>query len=281
MFEDSVDAAIAASLSLILEVSGNPKAGNVDREHNFHDLRYEHFIASAVGAVPAFITVARNKKIGDGILNAVRESMRWHKAGNVHFGAFLLLVPLIAAWDYGRKEDVAMGAVTLLKKSDYRDSLKVLEAFRMCKARVVKAERYDLQDEKTENEIKDKRMNLYDWMKIAPDDNLVAKELVEGYRISLFGAEILLNMNADTNESIVTLYHTLLSLYPDPLIIAKKGRKYAEKVVEWAKEVVECMDIKKIRMLDEKLIMDKANPGTIADLTVSSIYLALHEGWKI
>ena len=279
MIKRSEDAAIAACLALLLEVSGNPKSGNVDREHDFWDLRYEHFIASAVGAFPAFLMVAESGKIGDGVLLAVEESMRWHKAGNVHFGAFLLLTPLIASWREGNMVEMAKKAVEMLKKTDYSDSLKVLEAFRMCGARVVKAEKMNLQSSETEREIREKKVNLYDWMKMAPKENLIAKELAEGYQISLYGAEFILNSDMDANDTITTLYHDLLSKYPDPLIVAKKGKEYALKVMEWARNATGNRE--RIRELDEKLLRDNANPGTIADLTASSIYLAIAEGWRV
>lgn len=277
MLKSPSEAAVAACLSLLLEVSGNPKAGNVDREHDFKDLRFEHFLASAAGAFPAFLEVAKKRKIGEGVLMAVKESMKWHKAENVHFGAFLLLVPLVASWDAGDMTEIAESAKERLKNTGYEDSLSVLKAFRFCNARVVEADELNLRDEETEREIVQKGINLYDWMKIAPDENLIARELVNGYRISVEGAEFILNYENSEN-AVVELYYHFLSKYPDPLIIAKMGRDYAEKVTEWAKKA---NTDEKRRELDEKLLKDNANPGTIADLTTSSIYLALAEGWRI
>ncbi len=279
MVESGKEAAVAASLALLLEVSGNPKAGNVDREHDFEDLKYEHFLASAVGALPVFLEISTSRKVGEGIYRAVVESRRWHTAVNVHFGAFLLLVPLVAAWDEGGKEEVAAGAVELLKKTSYEDSLFVLRAFRMSEARVVEAAKMDLSDDETEREIKEREINLYEWMKMAPKENLIARELVEGYGISLKGAELLMSLEGDVNERIVFLYHTLLSKYPDPLIMAKKGRDYARRVMEMAGRVLK--EEMLIEELDRELLENGANPGTIADLTASSIYLALIEGWRV
>ncbi|MBO8180351.1 MAG: triphosphoribosyl-dephospho-CoA synthase [Archaeoglobus sp.] len=277
MLKSPIEAAVAACLSLLLEVSGNPKAGNVDREHDFKDLRFEHFLASAAGAFPAFLEVAEKRRIGDGVLMAIKESMKWHKAENVHFGAFLLLVPLVASWDAGDMADIAERARERLKNTGYEDSLSVLNAFRLCNARVVEAEELNLRDEETEREIVQKGINLYDWMKMAPEENLIARELVGGYGISVEGAEFILNFEK-TEKAVIELYYYLLSKYPDPLIIAKLGREYAEKITEWAKKAK--TDDER-RELDEKLLKDGANPGTIADLTASSIYLALAEGWRI
>ncbi|MDI3496766.1 triphosphoribosyl-dephospho-CoA synthase [Archaeoglobus sp.] len=277
MLKTPSDAAVAGCLSLLLEVSGNPKAGNVDREHDFDDLKFEHFLASAAGAFPAFLEVAEKRIIGEGVLRAVKESMRWHRAENVHFGAFLLLVPLISSWDAGGMVDIAEAARNRLRRTDFRDSLSVLEAFRLSNARVVEAGELNLKDRKTEEEIAQKKINLYEWMKIAPEENLIARELVDGFKISIEGAKFLLSFG-NSGKAVVELYYHLLSKFPDPLVIAKMGREYAEKITEWAEKARTEEERKE---LDEKLLKDGANPGTIADLTASSIFLALAEGWRI
>lgn len=277
MFKNAIDAAVAACLSMLLEVSGDPKAGNVDREHDYADLKFEHFLASATGAFPAFIEAAKSRKIGKCILMAVEESSRWHKAGNVHFGAFLLLIPLLTAWDEEGMRKMGRKATENLRKTSYWDSLNLLKAFRMSSARVVNAKNLDLRDTKTEKMLLDSKINIYDWMAMAPEENLIAKELVSGYSVSIEGAEFILKSEKPAKETIVDLYYHLLSTHPDPLVIAKKGREYANKLMELAGKAKSFEARKK---LDERLLMDGANPGTIADLTASSLYLALAEGWR-
>jgi len=277
MFKNAIDAAVAACISLLLEVSGDPKAGNVDREHDFADLKFEHFLASATGAFPAFIEAAESRKIGDSILRAVEESRRWHKADNVHFGAFLLLIPLLTAWDEEGIRRMGRRATENLRKTSYKDSLNLLKAFRMSSARVVNARNFDLRDEETEKMLLKAKINIYDWMAMAPEENLIARELINGYSISVEGAEFILNSEKPAKDTIVNLYYHLLSNYPDPLVIAKKDREYANKLMEWAKKA---KSIKARKELDEKLLRDEVNPGTIADLTASSLYLALAEGWR-
>ncbi len=280
-FKSSEDAAIAACISLLLEVSGNPKAGNVDRDHNFEDLRYEHFLISAAAAMPSFMR-ATHGEIGRSIYEAVKRSMEWHSAENVHFGAFLLLVPLLGTWRERSKESAAKRAVENLKNTDAEDSIFILKAFKLSKARVMEAKELTLKNDKTEETLKKDSINVYSWMKLAPKENLIARELVEGYPISLRGAEFLLNSSMDVNDSIVFLYHTLLAEYPDPLIVAKAGFRTAKEVTEMAKKALESeKPIEAFRRLDLYLLENRLNPGTIADLVSSSIYLALHEGWRI
>src|SRR5512136_1895288 len=87
-----------AQLAMILEVSATPKPGNIDRDHNYTDTRFEHFLASAVGVYPILEKAARSDSgVGSLIREAVNESSRWQRGGNTHFGALVLLIPLVMA----------------------------------------------------------------------------------------------------------------------------------------------------------------------------------------
>ena len=46
---------------MLLEVSASPKPGNVDREHNYPDTFFEHFIASSVSVYPTIEMAARSR----------------------------------------------------------------------------------------------------------------------------------------------------------------------------------------------------------------------------
>ncbi|MEM3505355.1 MAG: triphosphoribosyl-dephospho-CoA synthase, partial [Archaeoglobaceae archaeon] len=65
------------------------------------------------------------------------------------------------------------------------------------------------------------------------------------------------------------------------LIISKFGIEKALEVMSLAKKAIEAKDFNEFRRLDEFLLKNRLNPGTIADLTASSIYLAFLEGWKV
>jgi triphosphoribosyl-dephospho-CoA synthase len=83
-----------AQLAMLLEVSATPKPGNVDRDHDFPDVTYGHFLASVIGVGPVFEKAAMsNDKVGSLIRDAVGESTKWNGAKNTHFGTFLLLMP--------------------------------------------------------------------------------------------------------------------------------------------------------------------------------------------
>ena len=285
MFRRAEDAATAGILALLLEVSGTPKAGNVDRDHNFSDLRFEHFLASASAVYPVFLKSARGESsIGKLVLEAVEKSMSWHRAKNVHFGCFMLLIPLIRCW---KAEDVGRAVVEELKRTSVEDSLAVLKAFRLSEARVMEVEELSLTEEKTERRLIEQNVNLYEWLLHSPKENIVAMELINGYKISFKGRDVLLDFfteHEDVNLAIVYTYHYLLSEYLDPLVIAKHGLKVAEEVREKAKKVLNkfeiSFNIEILKSFDEELLARNINPGSIADLTASSIYLALKEGMR-
>ena len=80
---------------MVLEVTASPKLGNVDRGHDYPDTRLEHFLASAVFARAALERAeAGEGGIGALIEAAVRDT-NCHAGGNTHFGAFILLIPLV------------------------------------------------------------------------------------------------------------------------------------------------------------------------------------------
>ena len=85
-----------AQLALLLEVTGTPKPGNVDRAHDHDDLRFEHFVTGAVGALPGLRLAADGEPVGDAFERAVA-GMSQQAAGNTQFGALLVLTPLVRA----------------------------------------------------------------------------------------------------------------------------------------------------------------------------------------
>ncbi len=259
-------------LSLLLEVSANPKPGNVDREHDLKNLKFEHFVLSSIAVYPIFEECeVRRGSIGRNFLKAVEVSYRVCKT-NVHFGSFLLLIPLI--WCRGNVSAV----VGELKRTSYEDSLAVLKAFRLSRPRVMDVKEMSLKEENVERELVEKNINLYDWLSKSPKENVIARELIEGYRRSLEGSRVFLKTYEEFgsfNASTVYTYTFLLSRHLDPLIIAKHGIETAEYVRNRAKEILDNFNLDDLRSFDEELLNRDINPGSIADLTCASIYLAL------
>ncbi|WP_456370247.1 triphosphoribosyl-dephospho-CoA synthase [Geoglobus sp.] len=282
MFSSPEDAAVSAVLSMLLEVSANPKAGNVDRDHDFHDLRYEHFLASSSAAFPVFVRIAGHEiGIGQGVLELVRKTSEFHSAENVHFGAFLLLSPLVYSMGDVRS------AVRAIKGTTSEDSLYVRKAFELSKARVMEADTADLRDSDVEKKIVEMGVNLFEWMKLAPSENFIAREYVDGFPLTERGKDLIFEVydrTEDVNATLVVCYISFLSTLRDPLIIAKKGREVAEAVREMAEESLELYRLTEnfavFGELDVRVRALGVNPGSVADLVIASAYLALSEGWR-
>ena len=103
-----------AQLAMMLEVCAYPKPGNVDRCHDYPETRLEHFLASTILARPALEEADRGQgRIGEIIKHAVRDT-NCHEGGNTHFGAFILLIPLV----YGKGIPGAMEAIAKTETSD-------------------------------------------------------------------------------------------------------------------------------------------------------------------
>jgi triphosphoribosyl-dephospho-CoA synthase len=116
-----------AQMAMMLEVCAYPKPGNVDRCHDYPETRLEHFLASTILARPALEEADSGKgRIGEIIKHAVRDT-NCHTGGNTHFGAFILLIPLV----YGRG---IPGALEAIAKTDSSDAVAFYKAFARAKA---------------------------------------------------------------------------------------------------------------------------------------------------
>ena len=75
------EVAAAAQLACLLEVSA-PKPGNVSPGRDFHDTRYEDFLASAVAIGPA-LAAAGERPVGATIRSAVEATSRWTRRSRI------------------------------------------------------------------------------------------------------------------------------------------------------------------------------------------------------
>lgn len=224
-----------AQLAMLLEVSASPKPGNVDREHDYPDTCFEHFVASSVGVYPALEQAARSRNgIGSLVNVAVCESASWQRGGNTHFGAFLLLVPLaMAAGEllsgneagsesgskFGKEsiynpgkghkkldpedfEILAARAHALVRATDSGDAVEFYRAFGAGGVRVNGVEEFDLEDPDSTAKLLEKDVTLYDLMEISKGYDLIANEWTTGFRRCLEGAKSVLEfMQARNGES--------------------------------------------------------------------------------
>ncbi len=268
-----------AQLAMLLEVSSTPKPGNVDRNHDFDDVKYEHFLASAIGIGPIFERVAIAKEgIGYFIRESVEESIRWQSGGNTHFGAFLLLVPLVMA----AGNDGVKSVTKVVQDTSVEDAVEFYKAFRCTKVRVGSVKELSIDDPNSVNEIKRRELTLYDLMKISVKYDAIAHEWISGFQRTFRGASVLEEKlgQMSMNNAIVFTYLTLLSERPDTLVQSKFGVEKAIQVSDKASQLIENWDLDAIRDFDEEFIQEGINPGSTADVVIGSLFVALLGGVK-
>ena len=259
-----------AQLAMILEVSAYPKPGNVDRCHDYPETRLEHFLASAIFARPALEEAALGKgRIGEIIKHAVRDT-NCHSGGNTHFGAFILLIPLV----YGK--DIP-GALEAIAKTDVSDAVAFYKAFAMTSVRMNATDDLDVNDPHTLTLIREREMTLLDVMQHSAANDMVAREWVTGFPLSRRGADLLKEIGPGRG-AIVRMFLTLLATEPDTFIIKKHGIDVARETMLSAGDVLDGR--RTAEDLDAECIARDINPGSLADIVIAAIYIALGEGWS-
>ena len=263
-------AAERAQLALMLEVCAYPKPGNVDRCHDYPDTRLEHFLASTLFARPALEEAETGTgRIGEIIRHAVRDT-NCHKGGNTHFGAFILLIPLVYGGDIP-------GAIRAIEKTDVSDAVAFYKAFALTSVKMNVTDELDVHNPHTLTMIRDRDMTLLDVMGHSAANDMVAREWVTGFPLTRRGADILKQLGPG-RQAIVNTFMTLLASEPDTFIIKKHGVVVAQETMLVAREVLDGKH--SLKDFDADCIERDINPGSTADIIISSIFIALGEGWQ-
>jgi triphosphoribosyl-dephospho-CoA synthase len=259
-----------AQLAMMLEVCAYPKPGNVDRCHDYPETHLEHFLASTIFARQALEEAAEGKgRIGEIIRHAVRDT-NCHEGGNTHFGAFILLIPLV----YGK--DIP-GAIAAVSRTDTSDAVAFYKAFAMTAVKVKASDELDVNAPHALTLIRDREMTLLDIMQHSAANDMVAREWVTGFSLVRRGADLLKQLGPG-RQSIVDAFVTLLATEPDTFIIKKHGLDVARETMLRARDVLDGKQ--SIQQFDEDCIQRDINPGSIADIIIASIFIALGEGWS-
>ena len=263
-------AAERAQLAMVLEVCAYPKPGNVDRCHDYTETRLEHFLASTIFARPALEEAeAGVGRIGEIIKHAVRDT-NCHEGGNTHFGAFLLLIPLI----YGKG---IPGALAAIEKTDVSDAVAFYKAFAMTSVKMNATDDLDVHDPHTLTIIRDREMTLLAVMRHSAANDMVAREWVTGFPLTRRGADLLRQFGPG-RQAIVDTFLALLASETDTFIIKKHGTAVAQEILFKAREVLDGK--RSLVDFDADCIERGINPGSTADIIIASIFIALGEGWQ-
>lgn len=267
---------LCVQLACIWEVLA-PKAGNVDRRHDFADLGLVDFLAAAAAIAPVF-EQAPHRDVGDTVLAAV-EATRQVTGTNVNLGMVLLLAPLARV---PRDVPLVEGIGPVLDALTVEDARRVYRAIRLAQpGGLGKVPDQDVAAEPT--------LTLKEAMGLAADRDLVARQYAEGFRTVLQEgmptlARTLERTGALPQAIVLTQLH-LMQRHPDSLIARKCGPEEARRSAILAGEVLEAgypdtvRGREKYAELDAWLRADghRRNPGTTADMVAACLFAALRD----
>jgi len=301
------------NLASLLELSGYPKPGNVHRNKDFIDTYFEHFLAGIVAIQPNFkelcertfyepnIIKGNYSKVQLGLFfsNAAEQMMKWQKGGNVLLGHILILAPLLVAATISlRRKKLSFEFYTkTLKKiiddSTTEDTIFLYHAIRKCNpGGLGVVNKYDLNDDKSIEELKIDKMNLKKIFDFSKENDLISLEYSTGYKIILNeGLPYYFKVFEEThniNTATVNTFLKILSQHPDTLIIRKAGLKEALYVSQHADEIINLGGNTSKKGREMLIALDtllqkqrgKLNPGTTADLIAGIIFSALLFGLR-
>lgn len=275
------EVASAAQLACLLEVNVS-KPGNVSRNHDFADCRFEDFLASVVAIGPAFRESARSS-VGEIILGAVKAT-RGLVGTNTNLGLAIVLAPLAKAAAAGHPGGLRPAVAEVLAGLTEEDARTCYEAIRTAApAGMGKAGRGDVYAGNA-------GLTLLEAMELARGRDALAREYVTGFQVTFeIGAPTLRKLwesGCRFSDCILQAFLTILAQTPDSLIARKNGPAAAERVSGLAREVLEEGGVFSKKGLDEVKKLDVAlrdgrhllNPGTTADLTAAALFAFLVEG---
>lgn len=269
-----------AVLAMVLEVSGTPKPGNIDRNHDYADTKYEDFLAAAVGVYPVLEKASRSGSMGELILKATEESTSWQPGGNTHFGAYILLFPLIKA-ACESPGDIQNTAINIVRESTVEDAVDFYRAFSKVPVKMKDSADLDVSDASSLEDIRKRGMTLFNIMEISSKNDIVAREWTNGFQ-RCFNAAELIHERRDSgtlNDAIVLTYLELLADEPDTFVAKKYDMDKAIYVQGLAIDVVERRMT--LNELSSRLYREKINPGSTADIIIAGIFIALLRGMRV
>ncbi|MFB6157154.1 MAG: triphosphoribosyl-dephospho-CoA synthase [Haloferacaceae archaeon] len=269
-----------AELALLLEVAGTPKPGNVDRDHDFADLRFEHFLSGAVGARPGLDAAADpGDPLGAAFERAVA-GMSQQRGGNTQFGCLLLLVPLVRT--------AATGALTRERAAETVEATTVADA----RAFFAAFEHVDVAVDDPPPDLADldvgrgaaageaavdRGLTWYDVMARSEGDGNAAA-WTEGFLLVFEAAGAMLDDDGPAPDRVARAFLSLLGRREDTLVRVEHGPAVAREIRERA---AGCDGLDEAGALAADLRERGINPGTTADATAAATFVALERGLPV
>ena len=267
-----------AQLALLLEVSSTPKPGNVDRHRDHDGLRFEHFVAGAVGAREGLDRAAEGAPVGEAFERAVA-GMSGQTGGNTQFGAVLLVVPLVRAAAAGELTPESARAV--VGRTDVEDAVGFYRAFEHVGVAVDDPpEDLALPDVRRGGdaapELRERGLTLADVMaESAPGDG-IAREYTEGFGRTFRMADRIRDGSGPVTDRAAGAYLEALAAEVDTFVVTTHDREAAEEVRRRARAARDGEEDPE--ELADELVERGINPGTTADLVAGGLFVALERG---
>ena len=271
-----------AELALLLEVTGTPKPGNVDRHRDHPDLRFEHFLAGAVGARRGLELAADPARpLGEAFERAV-EGMGHQRGGNTQFGALLVLVPLVRAASGG--DLTPEGVERVVRDTTVDDAVAFYRAFEHVDVAVEDPpEGLDELDVRrgsaAEPALRERGLTLADVMALSADVDGVAAEWESGFARTFEAAEWVLSDDGPAPDRGARAFLRLLADEVDTFVVKTATRELAEEATRRAQAALDGAEDPE--SLAEEFVRREINPGTTADLTAGALFVALERGLEV
>ena len=272
-----------AELALLLEVATTPKPGNVDRRRDHDTLRFEHFLAGAVGASDGLRALADpdGPPVGVAFEHSVA-GMSQQSGGNTQFGGLLLLAPLVRAAALG--ELTPQRASSIARGTGVEDAVGFYRAFDHVDVAVSDPPaEMDALDVRRGSDavpsIRERGFSLYDVLDRSTDRDGIAREWVGGFKRTFDAADAIENRDGPVTDRAADVFLDMLAGEPDTFVASNHGQEIADAVRERAAAARD--GELKPDTLAEQLIAEGVNPGTTADILAGGLFVALHRGVEV
>lgn len=280
---DTVSRSLAqnAQLALLLEVSGTPKPGNVDREREYEDLLFEHFITGAVGAQQGLQLAADGEPVGRAFERAIA-GMSHQSGGNTQFGAILLLTPLLSARARGNLS--REGAKNVVESTTVEDTVNFYRAFDHVDVSVddppAGMEPLDVRrGSQAEPAIRERGLTLAELMAESADIDGIAAEWTDGFSRTFEAAHGLQRSSGPVTNRASALFLALLASEVDTFVTTQHDSETAMEVQNRAQAVLDGDE--NPYELAEEFVERNINPGTTADIVAGALFIALERGLSV
>jgi triphosphoribosyl-dephospho-CoA synthase len=253
------------------------KPGNVSVMNPGHGMTAAQFVASAQAAAPALF--AHQQPVGARIFDAVTRT-RAAAGCNTNLGIVLLVAPLAAALDeLGPVFDVASWRTATANVLAHL----TVEDTRMAYRAIALANPGGLGDAPQQSVHDAPSVDLREAMTLAAERDSIARQYANGFDDIFTAGLDALHVLRERCENVITLsvFMTFLSTWPDSHIVRKHGAATAQSVTREARILDEQWRLAGARAdhpgldaWDAELKSSAINPGTSADLTVATLFVA-------